>query len=1080
MNYLRIAFLVAISALLFSCGSSGGGQDANTGGISFSLLWEAPSNIATPGAQKTYRAPAPDVCVDFGIATITMRIQNTSGGTVASQSFTCSSHSGVVNSIPAGSGYSLIIEGLLSDNSIAWTGTKTLLTVTASQTTAAGTVTMNYQGSDTTPPTILTTNPASGANNIPVTAPITVTFSEDMAVSSISETTITLQQGMTPVTSVVTYNTTNKTATLVPSANLAYSTAYTVAVTTGVTDMAKRSLPVANIWNFATEAAPTSAPAAPTGVVASAGNTQNTITWNASTSATSYNIYWSTTSGVTKANGTKISSLLSTTYPHTALTNGTTYYYVVTAVNAVGESPDSSQVSATPSTGGSSPAAPTSVSAIAGNAQNTITWTASAGATSYNIYWSVTSGVTKANGTKIIGATNPYIHAGRTNGTAYYYVVTAVNAVGESPDSSQVSATPQVPGAWIARAPLPSARYANAAASINGLLYAVGGDNYVCGVFNTLEVYDPATNTWTAKANMPTARDGLRAAEVNGILYVVGGGTGCPTPNLGLTTVEAYNPATNTWSTRAPLTTSRLLHGLGVVNGILYAVGGEGGASGLALASIEAYDPVANTWTTKAPMPTARYGLAVGVVNNILYAAGGGTAPNNQLEAYDPAANTWTTKAVMPTARGFLGGGVVNGVFYAIGGSYSSALATVEAYDPMSNTWSTKPSMIETRDSPAIGVVGGTIYAVAGGSGGTIKATVESYSPITPDTWAPISTTDAPSARGHIHAQVWTGSQMIVWGGATYSGGYTYYNTGGKYDPATDSWTSTSTTNAPAARMAPRAVWTGAEMIVWGGYDNSRMNTGGKYNPATDTWTTTAALNAPSARVNHSIVWTGTEMIVWGGEVAPGNTGSNDGGKYNPTTDTWTATSLTNAPAARWVHNAVWTGTEMIVFGGGLVPGGCTNTGGKYNPSANTWTATATTNAPTKCDGYSAVWTGTEMIAWGGSDGTINNTGARYNPSADTWTTSSTTNAASARHHHAAVWTGNEMIVWGGDDGSTALGNGGKYNPSTNSWSVTAATNAASARTNIGFNGVWTGSQMIIWGGYAGSTYYNTGGKYTP
>ena len=88
------------------------------------------------------------------------------------------------------------------------------------------------------------------------------------------------------------------------------------------------------------------------------------------------------------------------------------------------------------------PSAPTGVSATAGNGQTTVSWSSVSGATSYNIYWSTSSGVTKSSGTKITGATSSYAHTGLTNGTTYYYVVTAVNSYGESSESSQVSAIP--------------------------------------------------------------------------------------------------------------------------------------------------------------------------------------------------------------------------------------------------------------------------------------------------------------------------------------------------------------------------------------------------------------------------------------------------------------------------------------------------------------------------------------------------------------------------------------------------------------------------------------------------------------
>jgi hypothetical protein len=130
-----------------------------------------------------------------------------------------------------------------------------------------------------------------------------------------------------------------------------------------------------------------------------------------------------------------------------------------------------------------------------------------------------------------------------------------------------------------------------------------------------------------------------------------------------------------------------------------------------------------------------------------------------------------------------------------------------------------------------------------------------------------------------------------------------------------DTWTATSTTNAPTARQLHTAVWTGSEMIVWGGGASSTyFNTGGRYNPGTDTWATTGPANLPSGRYNHTAVWTGSEKIVWGGEDPSGFL--NTGGRYNPGTDSWRTTSTTDAPAGRRSHTAVWTGNEMIVWGG--------------------------------------------------------------------------------------------------------------------------------------------------------------------
>jgi len=94
------------------------------------------------------------------------------------------------------------------------------------------------------------------------------------------------------------------------------------------------------------------------------------------------------------------------------------------------------------------PSAPTAVTPSAGDRQVTISWSAVSGATSYNIYWSETSGVTKDNGTQIPDITSPYSHTGLTNGTTYYYVVTAVNSFGESAESAEVSAAPTDGSIW--------------------------------------------------------------------------------------------------------------------------------------------------------------------------------------------------------------------------------------------------------------------------------------------------------------------------------------------------------------------------------------------------------------------------------------------------------------------------------------------------------------------------------------------------------------------------------------------------------------------------------------------------------
>jgi len=395
-------------------------------------------------------------------------------------------------------------------------------------------------------------------------------------------------------------------------------------------------------------------------------------------------------------------------------------------------------------------------------------------------------------------------------------------------------------------------------------------------------------------------------------------------------------------------------------------------------------------------------------------------------------------------------------------------LATVAWMKEPFDSWRAEAETHMPRTMAAAIAAEYTLPTIASPSGGC-----------TDDTWTSTSLTNVPAVRfGHV--AVWTGSEMIVWGG--YNG--VYLNTGGRYNPSTDSWTANSTgSNAPTARAAQTAVWTGSEMIVWGGFDGSAwLNTGRRYNPGTDSWTATTTTNAPTGRTVHTAVWTGSEMIVWGGGYSTGSnfTYLNTGGRYNPGTDSWTATSTANAPAARAYHTAVWTSSEMIVWGGCSGNPSCTNvlnTGQRYNPSTNSWTATSTTNAPAARAGHTGAWTGSEMIVWGGFNGMIDvSSDARYDPTTDTWTATSTISTVDARELHTAVWTGSEMIVWGGVNNGAILNTGGRYSPSTDSWIATSVTNAPDAR---GFQtAVWTGNEMIVWGGESGTEYFNTGGRY--
>ncbi len=347
--------------------------------------------------------------------------------------------------------------------------------------------------------------------------------------------------------------------------------------------------------------------------------------------------------------------------------------------------------------------------------------------------------------------------------------------------------------------------------------------------------------------------------------------------------------------------------------------------------------------------------------------------------------------------------------------------------------------------------------------------------------WIPLTDVNVPGSR-HSHSAVWTGTEMIVWGGAV-SAPSVYLQDGGRFNPArddADAWIPLTTNGAPTTRADHTAVWTGKEMIVWGGStysaSGSVLGTGGRYNP-TSGWTFTNNTNAPAARTGHTAVWTGKEMIVWGGFTTVPVA---SGGRYVAADNEWiTAPTSTGAPSPRQQHTAVWTGTEMIIWGGnGDTTGDPAplGSGARYDPEKNEWTAVSTTNAPSPRFSHTAVWTGSEMIVWGGdgtSDGTPGplDSGGRYDPKTNTW---APLPSQTPRRLHTAIWTGSEMIVWGGYGTSSNVEQGAIYDPTDDEWTPLPV--GPAGRTS--HTAVWTGTEMIVWGGAIGGPGTSSGGRY--
>jgi N-acetylneuraminic acid mutarotase len=259
---------------------------------------------------------------------------------------------------------------------------------------------------------------------------------------------------------------------------------------------------------------------------------------------------------------------------------------------------------------------------------------------------------------------------------------------------------------------------------------------------------------------------------------------------------------------------------------------------------------------------------------------------------------------------------------------------------------------------------------------------------------------------------------MIIFGGSIHDN--EPVEGGASYDPGSDTWTPIATLNAPTRRASPAAVWTGTELVVWGG---SYRQDGAKYDPERDVWTPMSSEGAPIGRIEQTFVWTGTEMLVWGG-IRAGNFARSDlladGAAYNPKTNTWSPIEPKGAPSARQEHATAWTGKAMIVWGGTNTAGfdgDCFNDGAMYDPAARAWTAITGKGAPEGRAKSTGVWTGSQFLVVGGNTMHSGVLTARfyqdayvYDPRAEAW---HAIELEGVPHDSASsVWTGTELFYW--------------------------------------------------------------------
>lgn len=245
-------------------------------------------------------------------------------------------------------------------------------------------------------------------------------------------------------------------------------------------------------------------------------------------------------------------------------------------------------------------------------------------------------------------------------------------------------------------------------------------------------------------------------------------------------------------------------------------------------------------------------------------------------------------------------------------------------------------------------------------------------------------------------------------------------------------------------------------------------------------WTSPGAAGAPTARYDHSVVWTGSEMIVWGGRLSASIV-SGQGGIYLPAGDVWRGVSTLGSPSARRGHSAIWTGSEMIVWGG-VGAAGLLGDGGRYNPTTGVWSPVAAAGAPSARQDHVAVWTGSRMLIFGGrNDGGHLNDVHLYDPVANVWTEAILAGAPTGRSGTGAVWSGSQLFIWGGRGDGGSLGDGARLNfadGQPTSWENLNPAGAPAGRH--GHVVVWAGGRLMVFGGQQGESLLGDGAIYDP
>lgn len=288
---------------------------------------------------------------------------------------------------------------------------------------------------------------------------------------------------------------------------------------------------------------------------------------------------------------------------------------------------------------------------------------------------------------------------------------------------------------------------------------------------------------------------------------------------------------------------------------------------------------------------------------------------------FDVATGAWepTGQEYSPTPRSDVGAAPAGDRVVFWGGEAGGFFGDGGFYDPVADTWELIPAADPQlapldRFQPTIVWTGDFLLVwsgwnfVDGDAQGRAPGLV--YDPAA-GTWRAMSVDGAPNAgSASKDAVVWTGAELIVWGGENPADRHAKTGTGAAYDPVNDRWRALPLEGAPQARLHPVSAWTGTDFLVFGGISrdtHADIYSGAAYNPETDTWRDLAPLDRPlwGPRMG---AWTGSELMVWSRDDS-----CFGGAFYDPRSDTWRPMAMEGAPYAMWQY-LFWTGDGVLFF----------------------------------------------------------------------------------------------------------------------------------------------------------------------